>query len=109
MDKALLELNDQNYRAQSEKELQVGQQLRLQVLQIQPRLEFRVLPEMTGNRLVNLLPLLTHPYNWSELTGQLQRNQNQEQTLPNVLSQLQHLLNPPSNVELRLRIILSKF
>jgi len=101
MDKALLELNDQNYRAQSEKELQVGQQLRLQVLQIQPRLEFRVLPEMTGNRLVNLLPLLTHPYNWSELTGQLQRNQNQEQTLPNVLSQLQHLLNPPSNVELR--------
>lgn len=104
MGKALLELNDQNYRAQSEKELQAGQQLRLQVMQIQPRLEFRVLPEMTSNRLVNLLPLLTHPYNWSELTGQLQRNPNQDgqaQTLPNVLSQLQQLLNPPSDIELR--------
>jgi hypothetical protein len=102
MDKALLELNDQNYRAQSEKELQVGQQLRLQVMQVQPRLEFRVLTEMTGNRLVNLLPLLTHSYDWSDLTGRLQHHPNQEiqaQTLSNVFSKIQQLLNSPSDVE----------
>lgn len=102
MDKALLELNDQNYRAQSERELQVGQQLRLQVTQVQPKLEFLVLTEMAGNRLVNLLPLLTHPYNWSDLTSRLQHHPTQEfqaQTLSKVFSQLQQLLNHPSDVE----------
>lgn len=102
MDKALLELNGQNYRAQSEKELLAGQQLKLQVKQLQPHLEFRVLEAVSSNRLITLLPLLTHPFNWSDLASRLQQHQTQSippQAYSNLFSQLQQLLSPVSDIE----------
>ena len=97
LDKAILELNHQYYRAQTEKELQVGQQLKLQVSQLQPRLEFRVLNDSLNNRLAQLLPLLTRPYDWGKLLSRLQQvpdQSGQVRTLPQVYSQLQQLLAP---------------
>jgi hypothetical protein len=97
LDKAILEMNHQHFRAQSEKELQVGQQLKLQVLQTQPRLEFKVLNEPVNDRLAQLLPLLTRPYNWGELLSLLQQpteQQGQSQPFTQVYSQLQQLLVP---------------
>ena len=97
LDKAILELNHQYYRAQTEKELQVGQQLKLQVSQLQPRLEFRVLNDSLNNRLAQLLPLLTRPYDWGKLLNRLQQAPDQGgqvRMLPQVYSQLQQLLAP---------------
>lgn len=97
LDKAILEMNHQFYRAQTDKELQVGQQLRLQVLQTQPKLEFRVLNDPLKDRLAQLLPLLTRAYDWGQLISRLQQSlgqSHQGRTLSNVYSQLQQLLAP---------------
>ena len=103
LDRVVLELLDQTYRAETEKELQVGQQLKLQVTQVQPRLEFRVLGNTSADqRLTQLLPLLTRSYDWDGLTAQLQQrlvDQPQTRPLAAAFTQLRQLLNPGSELE----------
>ncbi len=97
LEKALLKMNQLHYRAQSAIELQAGQKLTLQVLQTQPTLEFRVINDPLGGRLGQLLPLMTRPYNWQHLINILQQHSSQAQlpqATPQVLSQLQQLLQP---------------
>lgn len=105
VDRAVLELLNQSYRAETEKELQVGQQLKLQVTQVQPRLEFRVLGHAPiDQRLTQLLPLLTRSYDWDGLTVHLQQrlvDQQQTRPLAHVFSQLRQLLNSGSELELK--------
>jgi|GEM_PF-1165760 len=97
LDKTLLEMNHQHFRAQSEVELQAGQKLTLQVLQTHPRLEFRVLNNPLDGKLSQLLPLLTRSYDWAQLLKTMQQ-QSQPGQLPSamtqVFSQLQALLQP---------------
>ena len=97
LDRALLEMNQRQYRAQSAIELQVGQKLTLQVLQTHPQLELRVINDPLGGRLSQLLPLLTQSYDWSRLLDLLQQNpqqQNLPQSTNQVYKQLQQLLQP---------------
>ena len=72
-DGAVLEINRQRYLAQGEQELRVGQKIDLQVLQTQPRLEFKVLSDLLHDRLSQALPLLTRSFDWSQLVSQLQQ------------------------------------
>ncbi|HEY5674079.1 MAG TPA: hypothetical protein VIR78_10260, partial [Malonomonas sp.] len=96
LDRTLLELNHRHYRAQGDLELQAGQKLTLQVLQTHPRLEFRVLAEPLADRLSQLLPLLSRPFDWPQLVNQLQ--QQAPQQLPaadrQVFQQLLQILQP---------------
>ncbi len=69
--KVLFELNDQLFKAETEAKLQVGQQLRLQVTQTQPHLEFQVLGISRPDRLAELMPLLTRSYDWGALVERL--------------------------------------
>ncbi|MCK4623396.1 MAG: hypothetical protein KAT62_14430 [Desulfuromonadales bacterium] len=95
LDRALLEMSHRYFRAQSDIELQVGQKLTLQVLQTHPSLEFRVLNDPFFDRLSQLLPLLTRPYDWAQLLGQLQQQPTASglpQATAQVYQQLQQLL-----------------
>ena len=97
LDKALLEMNHQQLRAQSDIELQVGQNLTLQVLRTHPQLEFRILNDPLAGRLNQLLPLLSSSYDWGELLQNLQQLSQPNQlpaTMPQVFNQLQQLLQP---------------
>lgn len=97
VDRALLEMNQRHYRAESAVELQVGQKLTLQVLQTHPTLEFRVVNDPLGGRLSQLLPLLTQPYDWAKLLDGMRQHpqpQNLPPTTVQVYQQLQHLLQP---------------
>ncbi len=97
LDRALLEMNHQQFRAQTEHELQVGQQLTLQVLQTHPRMQFKVLNDPLNDRLSQLLPLLTRAYDWGHLVNQLRQTPSQNvlsQAAYQVLSQLQKMLDP---------------
>ncbi len=92
----LLEMQQQQFLARSERELQVGQPLRLQVLKTEPQLEFRVLSDPVKERLPRLLPLLTRPYDWGQWVGRL-RHQVQRNVLPaepQLYQQLDQLLRP---------------
>ncbi len=96
LDRALLEMNQRHYRAQSDLELQVGQKLTLQVLQTHPRLEFMVLNDQLVGRLNQLLPLLARRYDWVQLVNKLR--QQPQAPLPQANRQLydrlQQLLQP---------------
>ena len=97
LDRTILEMNHQQYRAEADRELQVGQQLRLQVLQLQPQLEFRVLNDPLNDRLATLLPLLTRSYDWGQLIEQVRHavpKNFHSVALGQVLHQLQQLLSP---------------
>ncbi len=105
VEQSVLEINRQNYLAQGERELQVGQKLQLQVVQTQPKLEFRVLNNVVNDRLGSALPTLTRPFDWSQLIGQLQTQVklgNLPSATQNIYTQLQQVLMPntslPSNV-----------
>ena len=96
LDRALLEMNHQRYRAQSGIELQAGQKLTLQVLQTHPTLELRVINNPLVERLGQLLPLLSQSYDWAGLTERL-AERPQSQPVPSstqVLQQLSQLLQP---------------
>lgn len=69
----LLAMQQQQFPARSERELQVGQSLRLQVLKTEPQLEFRVLSDPLPERLPRLLPLLTRPYDWGQWGDRLRQ------------------------------------
>lgn len=73
LDRVLLELDQQQFQARTEKELLVGQELRLQVLKTLPRPEFRVLNDFPGDKLARLLPLLTRSFNWGDTVSRLQQ------------------------------------
>ena len=106
VDGVVLEINRQNYLAQGERELQVGQKVNLQVVQTQPRLEFRVLGNSLADRLSKALPLLTRPFDWSQLVGQLQLQTGQTALPPStvkIYNQLQQLLNPVAGPSVDLR------
>ena len=106
LNKAILEMNQQRYRAQTEQELQVGRKLTLQVLQIHPRLEFKVLNDPLSDKLGQLLPLLTRPYNWGRLVTRLQQLPSQTalpQSISQVYSRLQQILNPAGGMSVNLK------
>jgi hypothetical protein len=95
---AVLEIKRQSYLAQGERELRVGQKLDLQVLQTQPRLEFKVLNDYLTDKLSQTLPLLTRTFDWSQLVSQLRQQPGQD-SLPQastvkVYNQLQQILHP---------------
>ncbi len=96
MGQAILEINRQNYLAQGERELRVGQTLNLQVVQTQPRLEFKVVSDSLNDRLAQALPLLTRSFDWGQLVSQLRQHPGQ-QALPSatvaIYNQLQQILN----------------
>lgn len=97
LDGAVLEINRQCCFAPGEGALRVGQKLDLQVLQTQPRLEFRVLNDSLNDRLSQSLPLLTRAFDWSRLVGHLQLQPGQASLPPaivNIYNQLQQMLNP---------------
>lgn len=101
--KVLFELNDQLFKAETEAKLQVGQQLRLQVTQTQPHLEFQVLGISRPDRLAELMPLLTRSYDWGALVERLPHfppKVGGEQFLKVVLPQLQQLLSSAGDIEL---------
>ncbi len=96
-ERAVLEINHQNYQTLAVRELQVGQKLELRVIKTNPQLEFRVLNNLINDRLVRMMPLLTRSFDWGQLIEQLQ-GQVQRGTLPpvtlNIYQQLQQLLTP---------------
>ena len=95
VDGAVLEINRQNYLAQGDRELQVGQKVNLQVVQTQPRLEFKVLSNSLDDRLSQALPLLTRPFDWSQLVRRLQLQSGQTglpQSIAKIYTQLQQVL-----------------
>ena len=95
LDQVVLEVDRQLYLAKGERELQVGQKVDLQVVQTQPGLEFKVLTHPYSDRLSQSLPLLTRPFDWSQLIGQLQKPSlsGLESTVPErIYSQLQQVL-----------------
>ncbi len=100
LDKAVLEMNHRQYRAEADKQLQVGQQLKLQVMQVQPRLEFRVLNDPLADRLAALLPLLTRSYDWARLLDGLPSTPgaDRQQAEAKMLQALQQLLQPAGRV-----------
>ncbi|NOQ42608.1 MAG: hypothetical protein GQ563_08935 [Desulfuromusa sp.] len=104
--RAVLEINRQQYLAQGERELRVGQKLDLQVLQTQPRLEFKVLNSSLTDRLSQALPLLTRSFDWGQLVSQLQQ-QSRMASLPQatvkIHSQLQQILNPTAGAPVDLK------
>jgi hypothetical protein len=63
----LLELNQQYFKVNTEIVLQAGQKLLLQVVQTEPQLELNILPPEQGERLAQLLPLLTRSFDWQGL------------------------------------------
>jgi hypothetical protein len=95
LDRAQLELKNQKFWIQSDKELQTGQQLKLQVLTTHPKLTFKLLPAPLETQLVALLPLLTKPFNWKSLLQQTQqKNSTHSEPMKQVLSQLSTFLRP---------------
>ncbi|MBN1958831.1 MAG: hypothetical protein JXQ81_06160 [Desulfuromonadales bacterium] len=101
IDKTLLEMNHQQYRAETERELQVGQNLRLQVLRVHPKLEFRVLNDPLKDRLAMLLPLLTRSYDWGQLLEQFRQSpagNKQSAALEQVFNQLRQVLGSDRGV-----------
>ncbi len=101
LNKAILEVHRQRYLAQGEQELRVGQKLNLQVLQTQPRLEFKVLSDTLNDRLAQALPLLTRSFDWSRLVSRLRQPQGQvpqPQDNVKIYNQLQQILTPAAGV-----------
>lgn len=95
LDQVVLEVDRQLYLAKGERELQVGQKVDLQVVQTQPGLEFKVLSHPYSDRLSQSLPLLTRPFDWSQLIVQLQKPSlsGLESAVPErIYSQLQQVL-----------------
>ncbi len=106
LDRTVLEIGRQNYLAQSERELQVGQKLELQVLQTQPRLEVKVLNNFLNDKLSQTLPLLTRPFDWSQLVGQLRQYPefgSPPLTTNPVYQQLQQLLGSATGTAVTLK------
>lgn len=104
--RALLEINRQQYLAQGEQELRVGQKLKLQVLQTQPRLEFRVHSDPLNDRLGQAFPLLTRSFDWSQLVSQLRQQPDQSPQLQlsaKTYTRLQQILNPTAGVPVDLK------
>ncbi len=101
VERAVLEINRQNYLTQAVRDLQVGQKLELQVIKTNPQLEFRVLNNLINDRLGRMMPLLTRSFDWGQLIEQLQ-GQVQRGTLPpatlNVYQQLQQILAPSAEL-----------
>lgn len=96
-ERALLEINFRQFRAQSDLTLQAGQKLTLQVLQTQPTIELRVINDPLAGRLNQLLPLMSQPYDWSRLLDVLQQRPlppGLPQSTLQVYQQLQQLLQP---------------
>jgi len=103
---AILEINRQHYLAQGERELRVGQKINLQVLQTQPRLEFKVLNNSLSDRLTQAFPLLTRSFDWSQLVAQLQQQTDQTPLLQvngKIYHQLQQILSPAAGMSADLR------
>lgn len=113
LDRAMLELNHQRFRIQSEQELKTGQQLELQVLTTHPKLTFKVLAVPVEARLAALLPLLAKPFDWHGLIKQFQKSTvsppdltaqvrtvaaAQPEALRQVVDQLAILLRPASDL-----------
>ncbi|SHJ68254.1 hypothetical protein SAMN02745165_02939 [Malonomonas rubra DSM 5091] len=111
LDRALLEMNHQQYRAKSDIELQAGQKLMLQVLQTQPTLEFRIVNDPLLSRLGQLLPLLSQNYDWAKLLESIQQPQQQQNLPPTakeVHQQLLQLLQPNGQAPVGLDTNLAK-
>ncbi len=99
LDRAQLELKNQKFWIQSDKELQTGQQLKLQVLTTHPKLTFKLLPAPLETQLVTLLPLLTKPFNWKSLLQQAQqKNSSHSEPMKQVLSRLSTFLRPTAEL-----------
>ncbi len=116
LDKVLLEMNQQRFQIVSERELQTGQQLELQVLATEPKLIFKILSQPIESRMATLLPLLSKPFDWSALLQRLSQTaivqgssspppsqvaQNAIVTMPQVIEQLGQLLQPPAELSAR--------
>ncbi|MDX2493351.1 MAG: hypothetical protein QNK27_00115, partial [Desulfuromusa sp.] len=106
LESAILEINRQQFLAQGERELQVGQKINLQVLQTQPRLEFKVLNNSLNDRLTQAFPLLTRSFDWSQLVVQLQQQTDQTSLLQEngkIYNQLQQILSPAAGTSADLK------
>jgi len=115
LERTVVEINQQRFLAQGGKGLRVGQEIQLQVLQTQPRLEFKVLTNNLKEQLSQSLPLLTRPFDWSQLIGQLQQQLEQGgvgQATSQIYRQLQQILNPltaaPLDLEENIATIVSQ-
>ena len=97
-DRTVLELGSQRYQVPGKSDLQVGEKLTLQVQQVEPQLEFRVLSTSVNNRLAQTLPSLAQPFNWGELVARLQSLAAEgrlPQSAVTVLNQLEEILISP--------------
>ena len=95
-DRTILEIGPQRYQVPGQSSLQVGEKLNLQVQQVEPQLEFKVLDSRVNNRMAQTLPLLTQPFDWGKLVAQLQLAVDAgrlPQTMAPVLNQLGEILN----------------
>lgn len=99
LDKATLELNQQRFPVQTDRQLQTGQQLKLQVLTITPDLSFKLLAESVEQRLAALLPLMTRSFDWHGLLTQLKQGAPmRSQPLQQAIEQLSQILRPPAEL-----------
>ncbi len=71
-DRTVLEIGSRRYQVPGKTALQPGEKLTLQVQQLDPQLEFRVLSSRIDNRMAQDFPLLAQPFDWGELVVQLQ-------------------------------------
>ncbi len=94
-DRSVLEIGSQRYQVSGKTDLQPGEKLTLQVKQLEPQLEFRVLSSRVDSRMAQSFPLLAQPFDWGELVVQLQslaaKGQLSQSTLA-VLNQLADIL-----------------
>ncbi len=105
LERTVVEINQQRYQVQGGQTLQVGQKLNLQVLQIQPLLELKVLNNYLHDRLSQTLPLLVRRFDWSQLVGQLRQLPEQgllPQPTGQLYRQLQQILAPATPTPLDL-------
>jgi len=104
-DRTVLEIGSQRYQVPRKSNLQVGEKLTLQVQQVEPQLEFRVLNSPVNNRLAQTLPSLSQPFDWGELVMRLQSlvaEGRLPQSAMTVLNQLEkNLASPVSPTELK--------
>ncbi len=94
-DRVVLELGSRRYQVPGQSDLRVGETLLLQVQQIEPQLEFKVLSSRLDSRLARALPLLAQPFDWGELIHRLQAQIAEgrlPRTVEGVLNQLAETL-----------------
>ncbi len=113
-DRTVLEIGSQRYQVPGKSNLQVGEKLALQVQQVEPQLEFRVLNNPVNNRLAQTLPSLSQPFDWGELVMRLQSlvaEGRLPQSAMTVLNQLEKILAspvPPTELKGQLDQIISQ-